>query len=70
MFKMFAIVVNLATNQAQSMIDPEIYPSFETCTAAIANKYAPAKEMMSKHPPQVLFALGCSRLEAPKLPGA
>jgi hypothetical protein len=70
MFKMFAIVVNLATNQAQSMIDPEVYPTFERCTAAIAGKYAPAKEVMSKHPPQVLIGLGCSYFEPTKLPGA
>jgi hypothetical protein len=67
---MFAIVVNLTTNQAQSMIDPQVYPTFEKCTAAIPAKYAAAKEPMTTLPLQMLFALGCTYVEPEKQRGA
>lgn len=70
MFKMFAIVVNLATNQSQPIIDPEIYPTFEKCSEAMAGKYASAKDAMSQKPLTVLFSLGCAYFEPAKLPGA
>jgi hypothetical protein len=70
MFKMFAIVVNVAAGQAQHMVDPQVYPTFEKCTAAIPAKYAAAKEVMNEQPPKVLFALGCGRFESPQLPKA
>jgi hypothetical protein len=61
MFKIFAVIVNLTTQQAQSVIDPKIYASFELCTAAIVEKYASTKPIMTniaEH--KTLIAMGCA----------
>jgi hypothetical protein len=70
MFKMFAIVVNLATSQSQPIIDPAVYPTFEKCTAAMPARYAAAKEAMSKKPLTILFSIGRAYFEPEKQRGA
>lgn len=64
MFRMFAIVVNLATGQSQPFVDPQPYQSFEEGSAAMPAKYAAAKEVMTTQPRRSLIALGCASFEA------